>query len=86
MLKGDAKAIRVLGYSRPIPNGAIAVNPNLDPGIVSSVTRALLDIGKTEAGRKDLAQMYLIEQFAPATSADYDPVREAFHKVGFALK
>jgi phosphonate transport system substrate-binding protein len=86
MLKGDAGAIRVLSYSKPIPNGAIAVNPNLDPSVVTQVTRALLDLGKTESGRKDLAQMYLIEQFAPATSADYDPVREAFHKVGFALK
>lgn len=86
ILKGDASQIRVLGYSRPIPNGAIAVSEKLDSGVAEKVKQALLDLGKTEQGRKDLSQMYLIEQFAPATSADYDPVREAFHKVGFQLK
>ena len=85
ILKGDARHIRVLGYSKPIPNGAIAVSQKLDAAVVEKVKRTFLELGKTPQGRKDLAQMYLIEQFAPATSADYDPVREAFSKVGLKV-
>lgn len=86
MLKDKAGAIRVLSYSRPIPNGAVAVSEKLDPAVVAKVKQAFLDLGKTQSGRQELAKMYLIEQFAPASSADYDPVREAFNKVGLKLK
>lgn len=86
ILKGNASAIRVLAYSRPFPNGAIAVSEKLDAAIVAKVKRTFLDLGSSASGRKELAKMYLIEQFAPATSADYDPVREAFTKVGLKVE
>jgi phosphonate transport system substrate-binding protein len=86
ILKADAKAIRPLAFSKAIPNGAIAVSRQLDAKLVAKVKQTFLELGQTAQGKKDLSQMYLIEQFAPATSADYDPVREAFHKVGFSLK
>ena len=44
------------------------------------------DLGKTPEGKHHLSRFYLIESFAPATSADYDPVREAFARVGLKVK
>jgi phosphonate transport system substrate-binding protein len=86
MLKGRAGEVRVIGYSKPIPNGAIAVAKNLDPALTARVRQAFLDLGKTAEGRKLLAQMYLIDRFEPAAPHDYDSVREAFQKVGLSVK
>ena len=86
ILKSDATRIRAIAYSKPIPNGAVAVSRHLSPALTARIKRAFLDLGTTGHGRKMLSRMYLIEAFAPATSADYDPVREAFHKVGLSLK
>lgn len=86
ILKADAGRVRAIAYSKPIPNGAVAVSKHLSPALVARIRRAFLDLGTTGEGRKMLSRMYLIEAFAPATSADYDPVREAFHKVGLSLK
>jgi phosphonate transport system substrate-binding protein len=86
ILGKDAVQIRALAYSPPIPNGAIAVSKMLDAATVQKVRQTLLNLGKTEAGRKHLARFYLIDSFAPAVSSDYDPVREAFVKVGLKIK
>lgn len=86
ILKADASRVRAIAYSRPIPNGAVAVSKHLSPALVARIRKAFLDLGTTGEGRKMLSRMYLIEAFAPASSADYDPVREAFHKVGLSLK
>ncbi len=86
ILKADAGRVRAIAYSKPIPNGAVAVSKHLSPALTARIRRAFLDMGTTGEGRKMLSRMYLIEAFAPATSADYDPVREAFEKVGLSLK
>ena len=86
VLGQDAGQIRALAFSRPIPNGAVAVSQQLAPPMVARIKQAFLDLGTTPDGRGMLSQMYLIERFAPASSADYDPVREAFAKVGLSLK
>lgn len=86
ILKADAGQVRVLAYSKPIPNGAVAVSKKLTPQLVERIKRAFLDLGTTPDGREMLSHMYLIEKFAPAQSSDYDPVREAFTKVGLSLK
>ena len=86
ILKGDAAKVRALAYSKPIPNGAVAVSAKLTPQLTERIKRAFLNLGTTADGREMLSHMYLIEKFAPAKSADYDPVREAFLKVGLSLK
>lgn len=86
ILKADASKIRAIAYSKPIPNGAVAVSKHLSPALTARIKRAFLDLGTTGDGRKMLSRMYLIEAFAPASSSDYDPVREAFAKVGLSLK
>lgn len=87
VLKGpDAEQIRPLAYSKPIPNGAIAVSRRLDPALVEKVRATFKGLNATAQGQRDLSKMYLMDGFVPATSADYDPVREAFEKVGLSLK
>lgn len=86
ILKAAGGRVRAIAYSKPIPNGAVAVSKHLSPALTARIKRAFLDLGTTGEGRKMLSRMYLIEAFAPATSADYDPVREAFAKVGLSLK
>ncbi|MEB3197528.1 MAG: phosphate/phosphite/phosphonate ABC transporter substrate-binding protein [Candidatus Sericytochromatia bacterium] len=86
ILRDDPGAIRVVAYSKPIPNGAVAVSRQLPAATVAKIRSAFLDLSKTPEGRKILSQMYLIESFAPASSADYDPVREAFTQVGLSLR
>jgi phosphonate transport system substrate-binding protein len=86
ILGKDADKIRAIAYSQPIPNGAIAVSKGLDAETTAKVRQTFLDLGKTSDGRGHLSRFYLIESFAPATSADYDPVREAFARVGLKVK
>lgn len=85
LLKERADTIRALAYSKPIPNGAVAVSRDLPSDTVNALKNAFLNLGKTPEGRQILAQMYLIEAFAPASSKDYDPVRDAFNRVGLSL-
>jgi phosphonate transport system substrate-binding protein len=85
LLKGEAGSIRALAYSKPIPNGAVAVSRQLPQATVNALRDGFLNLGKTPEGREILSQMYLIESFAPASSADYDPVREAFTRVGLSI-
>lgn len=86
ILKDRAGEVRALAYSKPIPNGAVATGRHLAPTTVEAVKQAFLDLSASEEGRGILRQMYLIERFVPASSADYDPVREAFARVGLSLK
>ena len=86
LLGKDAGQIHALAFSQPIPNGAIAVSKHLDAATVNTVRQTLLDLGKTAEGRSHLAKFYLIDAFAPALPSDYEPVREAFKRVGFTLK
>ncbi|MDB5096539.1 MAG: phosphonate transporter, periplasmic phosphonate-binding protein [Cyanobacteria bacterium RYN_339] len=86
ILGKDADKIRAIAYSQPIPNGAIAVSKSLDAETTAKVRQTFLDLGKSVEGRAHLSRFYLIESFAPATSADYDPVREAFARVGLRVK
>lgn len=85
LLKEQSQNIRALAYSKPIPNGAVAVSRHLPQATVDALREGFLSLGRTPEGREILAQMYLIESFAPATSADYDPVREAFTRVGLSI-
>ena len=39
-----------------------------------------------QQGRKQLWDLYRIESFVDATPADFEPVREAFTKVGLPVK
>lgn len=85
VLGKDADQLRVLQYSKPIPNTAVAVSRTLDPKLAEKIRSTLLGLDKSPTGRQELAKMFLIQGFVPASSADYESVREAFDKVGLKI-
>lgn len=84
--RADADQIVAIGYSKPIPNDNVAVSGKLDPKLVSKIKTAFMTLDDTPAGRKLLWDMYRSENFVPASPAEFEPVREAFSKVGFKVR
>lgn len=78
--------IVALAYSRPIPSDNIAIRRDLDPALAAKVKRVFMDMGRTPAGRRQLWDLYRIDAFVESTPADFDPVREAFAKVGLPIR
>ncbi|MBU6427851.1 MAG: phosphate/phosphite/phosphonate ABC transporter substrate-binding protein [Cyanobacteria bacterium REEB65] len=79
----DRKKIRILSVSKPIPADNIAVRADLDPHLVARIQGIFLKLSSTAAGRAEIQRVYHVDGFAKASPRDYDPVREAFEKVGF---
>lgn len=82
----DRNKIVALAYSRPIPSDNIAIRKDLEPGLAAKVKRVFLDMGKTPAGRRQLWDLYRIDAFVESSPVDFEPVREAFSKVGLPVR
>jgi phosphonate transport system substrate-binding protein len=78
--------IRILGITPPIPADTLAVRRDLDSALSSSIKKAFLSLSSTPAGRARIKALYHVDGFAAANPADYEPVREAFRRVGLRLK
>lgn len=81
----DRARVRMLGVSKPIPADNLAVRPDLDPAIVAKIKKAFLDMSATAEGRARIREIYQVDGFVPAQSADYDTMREALRKVHVKL-
>jgi phosphonate transport system substrate-binding protein len=75
-----------IAFSKPIPSDNIAIHKKLDPALAAKVKKVFLGMSATASGRKQLWDLYRIESFVDATPADFEPVREAFAKVGLPVK
>jgi phosphonate transport system substrate-binding protein len=82
----EAKQIVPIAFSKPIPSDLIAVNKHLDPALIQKVRKVFQGMSATPQGRKQLWDLYRIDAFVDATPADFEPVREAFGKVGLTIK
>ena len=82
----ESAKIIPIAYSKPIPSDLIAVSKKLDPALQTKVRKVFLDMSKTPQGRKHLMDLYRIDAFVDATPEDFEPVREAFSKVGLKIK
>lgn len=83
-----AGKVRPIFFSRPIPGDNLATTQfMLDeyPGIVEKIKSAVLAITDTDSGKKMMQQMYHVDAMVPATSADYDPVRNAADLLGLDI-
>ncbi len=83
---GEARQIVPIAFSKPIPSDLIAVHSKLDPALIQKVRKVFVGMSATPAGRKQLWDLYRIDAFVEATPADFEPVREAFGKVGLNIK
>ena len=82
----ESNQIVPIAFSKPIPSDNIAIHKKLDPALAAKVRKVFLSMSATPQGRKQLWDLYRIESFVDATPADFEPVREAFTKVGLPVK
>jgi len=82
----DAKKIRAIAFSEPIPADNLVINGNLDESIARRVEEIFLELSHDPAGKKMLRDLYQIDGFVPASDKDYDSVRQAFAVAGIKLK
>jgi phosphonate transport system ATP-binding protein len=72
--------IRPIFYSRPIPGDNLATTQTMideNGAIVERVRRAVMGLTSDSAGKALMQSMYHVDAMIPATSADYQPVRDA---------
>jgi phosphonate transport system substrate-binding protein len=82
----DAKKIRAIAFSEPIPADNLVINGNLDKSTARRVEEIFLEMSRDPAGKKMLRGLYQIDGFVPASDKDYDSVRQAFAVAGIKLK
>lgn len=81
----DRAMIKVVAFSRPIPSDNIAVRSDLDADLVMKVRKFFLKMSSTPEGRQRIRKVFRVDGFTEAMPADYEPVRDAFRKVGFKI-
>ena len=82
----DAKQIRAIAFSEPIPADNLVINGNLDERIAKKVEESFLALSRDPKGKQMMRDLYQIDGFVPATDRDYDSVRQAFDTAGIPLK
>ncbi len=80
--QGESGQIIPLAFSKPIPSDNIAVHRQLDPKLKAKIRKVFIGMGQSPEGRKQLMDLYKIDAFVDASPEDFEPVREAFDKVG----
>ena len=82
----EAKQIKAIAYSEPIPADNICVSKDIDPELAKKFEKAFVDIGNDPEGQKLIQKLYRIDKFVPATDKDYESVKAAFKMAGIDLK
>ncbi len=77
---GEKDKIQVLFVTDPITGDTMATSKKFigkHKDLVDQTVKIMVEMGKTEEGKKVLQALYRIDAMVPATSADYEPVRKA---------
>lgn len=82
----DREKIQLVAVTKPIPADNIAVRKDLDPKLVGQIKKLFLSMSETPEGRKRIRDIYQVDGFVDAKPSDYEPIREAFDKVGLTIK
>ena len=82
----EAKKIRAIAFSEPIPADNLVVSANLERSLVDQIEQTFIELSSDPQGKKMLRELYQIDGFVPATDGDYDSVRRAFADAGIAIK
>lgn len=78
--------LEVIQVSEPIPSDNLCVSKTLPEDVVKKMQQFFLNLHTTEAGKKQLYDLYRIERFVEANDNDYQGIREAFELSGIHLK
>lgn len=76
----DRKKIKMVYVSDAIPGDTMATTKKFakeNKALVDKSVKIFQDMGKTEEGKKILMALYRIESLIPATSKEYQPLRDA---------
>jgi phosphonate transport system substrate-binding protein len=89
--KNDKKAeqIRVIWLSEPIPNDPFCVRSDFYeqyPKLVHNLMFSLIDVYEKLKGRKEVVDVIGAQGFLPATSRQYDPVREMVKELALKVE
>ncbi len=85
----DKKKIKMIFVSDPIPGDTMATTKKFikeHKDIVDKTTKILGDMGKNEEGKAILKALYRIDSMIPATSKEYQPLREAAKVIDVGVK
>jgi phosphonate transport system substrate-binding protein len=75
----------VIARTDPIPNDTVSVRRGLPQAITTKVKEALLEIVKSDEGRRKVFELYGINGLRPTDDAAYDSVRRALQAAGLDL-
>lgn len=81
----EAKKIRAIAYSAPIPADNLVVSEGLDAALTAKIEQIFIELSHDPLGKQMLRDLYQIDGFVPATDADYDSVRRAFADAGIVI-
>lgn len=82
----EAKKIRAIAFSEPIPADNLVVSGRLDRALIETIEQTFIELSRDPQGKKMLRDLYQIDGFVPATDGDYDSVRTAFADAGIPIK
>ncbi len=77
--------VKILMISPPIPNDTLSFGPDFPADVRSQIETALVDFSQTDAWAQSIGNndFYGWTGIAPATDAEYDPVRKMVALVGY---
>ncbi len=80
------KKTKVIAVTDPIPNDTISVRPNMDPQVLAAFKKAMVEIAKTDEGKKVLHDIYEWDGLAESNDKLFDPIRQVAVKLGIKLQ
>lgn len=83
----DVKQVtRIIARTEAIPNDNVTFTKDLPESARKSIRKALLDLSKTEDGKRILQAMADIDGLSEVKAGTYDPVRELVKSQGLDIK
>jgi phosphonate transport system substrate-binding protein len=76
------KKVKILSLTDPIPNDPIIFRKNLPEEMKKTITDALINFIRKDAGRDSFHKMLGVTDFRPTTDAKYDDVRKLLKDLG----
>ena len=74
--------VLVLQVSAPIPNDGVQFHPSLPKDLRDKIVKAILDMAKTEIGKKAINVAYQWTSLTPKDDTFYDPFRQVLQAAG----
>jgi phosphonate transport system substrate-binding protein len=74
--------VRVLAFTDKIPNDTISVRPDMDKAWKDKIAQAFIDLGKDEASKKIIFEVYSHQGYVNSDDKNFDIVRQANKDIG----